>query len=271
MNEWDKDPERAREAFRANLRDKIRARAAGHARWRGHDSFQHGVIWGGIICAIGVILLLDHLGMVSADRLWRFWPLLIVFAGVVNLFSQTGGRAWGGLLIVVGTFFQLDSLGIIRFHWGDLWPLAIIAAGVMMIWGSIESRRVRAAVAGSTGDPNTLNTMNATAVFGGIERRISVRDFRGGRVTAVFGGIELDFRDADIEGDEAVLEVNAIFGGAEIRVPDHWKVEQRGQTLFGGYTDSTRLSAVAADGNAPSKRTLLITGSILFGGVEVTN
>jgi len=113
--------------------------------------------------------------------------------------------------------------------------------------------------------------MNATAVFGGIERRISVRDFRGGRVSAVFGGIELDFRDADIDGNEAVLEVNAIFGGAEIRVPDNWKVEQRGQTLFGGYTDTTRLSAAAADANAPSKKTLLITGSILFGGVEVTN
>jgi predicted membrane protein len=271
MNEWEKDPEKARDAFVANLKSKIENRARHH--W--HDSFQQGIIWGAVICAIGVILLLDHMGIVSADRLWRFWPLLIIFAGVVNLVSQAGRRAWGGLLIVVGTLFQLDSLGMIRFHWGDLWPLAIIAAGVMMIWGSIESRKVRDKVRDSVsaagGDPSTVNAMNATAVFGGIERRISVRDFRGGRVSAVFGGIELDFRDADIDGNEAVLEVNAIFGGAEIRVPDNWKVEQRGQTLFGGYTDTTRLSAAAADANAPSKKTLLITGSILFGGVEVTN
>jgi predicted membrane protein len=271
MNEWDKDPEKYRAAFVAKLKYKIGDRS----RHPWQDSFQHGIIWGAVICAIGVILLLDHMGIVSADRLWRFWPLLIVFAGVVNLVSQAGRRAWGLLLIVVGTLFQLDSLGFIRFHWGDLWPLAIIAAGVMMIWGSMESRKVRDqvrdAVSASGGDPSGVNAMNATAVFGGIERRVSVRDFKGGRVSAVFGGIELDFRDADIEGEEAVLEVNAIFGGAEIRVPDHWKVEQRGQTLFGGYTDTTRLSPGAADSNAPSKKTLLITGSILFGGVEVTN
>jgi predicted membrane protein len=271
MNDWEKDPGKYRDAFVANLKSKIEGRAC-HP-W--HDSFQHGIIWGAVICAIGVILLLDHMGMVSADRLWRFWPLLIIFAGVVNLVSQAGRRVWGAVLIVVGTLFQLDSLGLIRFHWGDLWPLAIIAAGAMMIWGSIESRRVRdqvrESVSASGGDPSTANAMNATAVFGGIERRINVRDFRGGRVSAFFGGIELDFRDADIEGEEAVLEVNAVFGGAEIRVPDHWKVEQRGQTLFGGYTDTTRVSAAAATANAPSKKTLLITGSILFGGVEVTN
>jgi predicted membrane protein len=271
MNDWEKDPEKYRDAFAANLKFKIGRRA----RHQWHDSYQHGILWGAVICAVGVILLLDHMGMVSAERLWRFWPLLIVFAGVVNLVSPAGGRVWGALLVVVGTLFQLDSLGIIHFHWGDLWPLAIIAAGAMMIWGSIESRKVRDqvrdAVSAAGGDPSAVNAMNATAIFGGIERRISVRDFRGGRVSAVFGGIELDFRDAEIEGDEAVLEVNAIFGGAEIRVPDHWKVEQRGQTLFGGYTDSTRLSSTAADANASSRKTLIITGSILFGGVEVTN
>ncbi len=210
------------------------------------------------------MLLLDHMGILSADRLWRLWPLLMIFAGVVNVVTKPGRRVWGALLIGAGTLFQLDSLGILRFRWADLWPLAIIAAGVMMIWGSIESRRVRAASA--SGD--APNAMNSTAVFGGVERRVTVRDFRGGRVSAVFGGVELDFRDADMEGEQAVLEVNAIFGGAEIRVPETWKVEQRGQTLFGGYTDTTRLSK---DANAPSAKTLLITGTTLFGGVEVTN
>jgi predicted membrane protein len=266
MNESDKDPEKARAAFEANLKDKIRMGAANRAKECGPGSFQHGIIWGGVICAFGVVLLLDHMGILSADRLWRYWPLLLIFAGVVNLASQPGRRVWGALLIAIGTLFQLDSLHILRFSWGELWPLAIIAAGAMMIWGSIESRRVRAASA--TGD--APNSMNSTAVFGGVERRVTVRDFRGGRVSAVFGGVELDFRDADMEGDQAVLEVNAIFGGAEIRVPETWKVEQRGQTLFGGYTDTTRLSA-AKDGNAPITKTLLITGTTLFGGVEVTN
>ena len=257
MSDWDKDPEKARAAFQENLKNNI------HARFRDRGA-HHSIIWGAVICAIGVVLLLDHLGVISADRVWRFWPLLLVVAGVVNL-TQCGKRAWGVALILAGTLFQLDSLGIIRFRWVDLWPLAIIFAGLMMMWGSIESRRLRTA---SSGDAQ--NTMNSNAIFGGVERRITARDFRGGRVSAVFGGVELDFRDADIEGDEAVLEVDAIFGGVEIRVPETWRVEARGQTLFGGYSDTSRVS-VAGDANGPKRKTLIITGTALFGGVEIKN
>jgi predicted membrane protein len=257
MTEWDKD------SIRSSIENDINNRMRDRPR-RGRDPHGHGVIWGAAICVFGVILLLDHLGYVSADRLWRFWPILVIVAGVAS-FTQPGRRAWGACLIVAGALFQLDSLGIMRFRWVDLWPLVIIAAGLMMIWGSIESRRVRAATPG-----DTQNTMNISAVFGGIERRISAHDFRGGTVSAVFGGAELDFRDADMEGDEAVLEVNAVFGGAEIRVPENWRVEVRGQTVFGAYSDSTRSSG-PADPNAPKRKVLILTGSTLFGGVEVKN
>jgi predicted membrane protein len=256
MTEWDKDP-----GLEARIKGGIEARARAGANCH---PVQHGIIWGAVICLIGIVLLLDHLGLVSVDHLWRFWPLLIVIAGVVNV-TQGGKRVWGALLLVVGLLFQLDSLGVIRFHWADLWPLAIIAAGLIMIWGSIESRR-----AGAGSSASGQAGMNATAIFGGVERRITARDFRSGRVTSVFGGTELDFHDADIEGDEAVLEVNAIFGGAEIRVPETWRVEARSQTLFGGYSDTTRVSPTL-DANPPKRKTLIITGTILFGGVEVKN
>jgi predicted membrane protein len=259
MNEWDKDSikDSIRNSIKADINTRMRARS-----WR--DTSHHGVIWGAAICALGVIFLLDHLGYVSADRLWRFWPMIIVVAGIAS-FVQPGRRVWGACLILCGALLQLDALGFIRFRWVDLWPIAIIACGLMMIWGSIESRRVRAA---SPGD--TQNTMNVAAIFGGIERRITAHDFRGGTISAVFGGAELDFHEADMEGDEAVLEVNAIFGGAEIRVPENWRVEVRGQTLFGGYSDSTHGPA-AGNPNPPKTKTLILTGSTLFGGVEVKN
>jgi predicted membrane protein len=256
MTGWDKDS--IKDPVERDISQRIRARASCSNRG------SHGIIWGAVICIIGVVLLLDHLGFLSAYSLWRFWPSLIITAGVVSL-TQDGKRAWGIFLIVAGSLLQLDSLGIIHFRWVDLWPLAIIAAGLMMIWGSIQSRRVRAASPG--GDQNS---MNVTAIFGGIERRITAHDFRGGTVSAVFGGAELDFHEADMEGDEVVLEVNAIFGGLEIRVPENWRVEIRGQTLFGGYSDTTRGSA-AVDVNTPKRKTLILTGTTLFGGVEVKN
>lgn len=255
--------ESEKDTIRSSIENDIHFRIQSKFR-RGRDPHGHGMVWGAFVCLVGIILLLDHLGYVSADRLWRFWPLFIIFAGV-NAFTQAGRRVWGSALIVVGVLFQLDSLGIIRFRWVDLWPLAIIAAGLAMIWGSIEARRVRDSV---PADPR--NATNISAVFGGIERRITAHDFHGGSVSCVFGGAELDFRDADMEGEEAVLEVNAVFGGAEIRVPESWRVEVRGQTLFGGYSDQTR-SPAASDPNAAKRKTLILTGTTLFGGVEVKN
>jgi predicted membrane protein len=260
MTDWDKDS--LKSSIERDIHERIPDRFG--RRNRSSRGSSHGMIWGAIICAFGIMLLLDHMGLVSADRLWRFWPTLIVVTGAGCL-SQPGKRAWGIFLIVGGLLLQLDALDVLRFHWADLWPLAIIAAGMMMIWGSLQSRRVRAASPG--GDQNATNV---AAIFGGIERRISARDFRGGTVSAVFGGAELDFRDADMEGDEVVLEVNAVFGGAEIRVPENWRVEVRGQTLFGGYSDKTR-DAASGDINAQKRKTLILTGTTLFGGVEVKN
>jgi predicted membrane protein len=248
--------------------DAARRRVFRREAQRRHGHGRHGIFFGALICAVGVILLLDHLGYVSADHLWRFWPLIIVIVGVANLTDATQ-RAWGLLLVVVGGLFLLSSLDIIRLHWGDIWPIAIIAAGALMIWNSVYSRRVRVASDTTTG-ADSGNTMNAAAVFGAVERRVTAHDFAGGTVSAIFGGVELDFRNADIQGDQAVLEINAIFGGAELRVPENWRVELRGQTIFGGYSDTTR--DAVAPGAEPTKRKLLIlTGSTIFGGVEIKN
>jgi predicted membrane protein len=261
MTDFDKDS--LKDSIHRDIHDRINDRINDHVH-RGPLDASKGMFLGGAICVVGVVLLLDHIGVISAGNLWRFWPLLLVVAGVVNL-AESGKRPWGAFLILVGALFQLDNLGIIRFRWAELWPLAIIAAGAMMIWGSIRARSFRTGVSGG------MNSMNATSVFGGVERRVSVRDFKYGSVSAVFGGVELDFRDAEMDGAEAVMEINVIFGGVEIRVPDHWRVEARNQTLFGGYTDSTRGTGKAPDGSGPSNKTLVITGQVLFGGIEVQN
>ena len=211
-----------------------------------------------------MLFLLDHLGVISVDHIWRFWPLILIVVGAAHLAEQ-GRRQWGGFVIVVGALFLFDSLGIMHFHWEELWPLAIIGAGGVMIWNSIVGQRRR------TDFPDTAATMNAHAVFSGVERRVTAKDFRFGRVSAVFGGVELDFHDADMDGDNAELEVNAIFGGAEIRVPDNWRVEARNQTIFGGFSDNTRNANRPDDATTAANKTLIISGTVTFGGVEVKN
>jgi hypothetical protein len=236
----------------------------GDVRW--------GFIWGFLIVLIGTALLLHHLGLIPFDPVARYWPLLLVIFGVMNLMTQSG-RFFGLLLIVAGAFLQLNKLGITHLSFADLWPLALIAVGLLLMWSSLETRGflrnvkavrdLRDQVTGAT-DPTLFN---AVAIFGGCERRVTGKNFQGGKATAVFGGIELDFRDADIES-EAMLEINCIFGGVEIRVPETWHVNSRNVPVFGGYEDTTRQPAVLP-GAQP--KTLTITGMVVFGGVEIKN
>ncbi len=80
-----------------------------------------GLFWGAFLVLGGVALLLDHMGYVSVDRLWRFWPLLLVCAGIPNIMRREH-RLWGILLITGGVLFQLNELGLAHFRWNDIWP-----------------------------------------------------------------------------------------------------------------------------------------------------
>jgi predicted membrane protein len=254
-----------RDRIHDEIRDRRRELKDLRKRQKGdrHDSPAQGAVVGGLVCLVGLLLLLDHLNIISVDHLWRFWPLILIAVGAAHM-AEPGRRQWGAVVLVVGAIFLLSSLNILRFDWAELWPLAIIVAGGMMIWNSLQAQRRR------TDIPDSAATMNAYAIFSGLERRVTAKDFRFGRISAVFGGAELDFHDADIDGDTGELELNAIFGGVELRVPENWNVEARNQTMFGGYSDKTRNSKRADEASAGGK-TLIVSGTVMFGGVEVKN
>jgi predicted membrane protein len=227
------------------------------------ESSRAGVVWGALIVVAGVALLLDHMGFIVIGSLFHFWPTVLIFFGVGHLFTRSN-RAWGVILVVVGTVFQLNSLGFTHVRFADMWPVAIILVGLVLIWGALRPPVV---VKGRSDSPDVFN---ATTVFGGIERRVTSHAFKGGRATCVFGGAELDLRDAIIDGDEATIEINCIFGGAEIRVPDTWNVHSMTMPVLGGFSDKTHISA-ALDRSGAKRKTLHITGTIIFGGVEIAN
>jgi hypothetical protein len=106
------------------------------------------------------------------------------------------------------------------------------------------------------------------SVFGGSEQHINSQHFRGGQLIAVFGGYQLDLTQAEIEGEQAVLDATSVFGGGEIHIPRHWNVSMKGVGIFGGYGDES--GKYAKDISKPPK-TLVVKGVAMFGGVTVKN
>jgi len=114
-------------------------------------------------------------------------------------------------------------------------------------------------------------------VFWGSRRRIVSKNFVGGEVVTIFGGFELDLTQADIQGNEAKLDIVAIFGGGEVRVPPSWNVILQTIGIFGHASDRTLHPAQPSGATpagtpaSPAIKTLIIEGVSLFGGVTIRN
>lgn len=259
------DQNKYAEDLKARIHADIGTRMARRRGVFGATGDRKGVLPGIILVVIGSVILLDHMGIISSERLWKLWPLILIVVGGVKFFKESN-RAWGAVLMVIGAIFLADNFGLARLNWNDLWPLVLIAAGVGLIWSRFELPKLPARPPG----PEGPNMINEYAMFGGVERRVNISNFVGGTATAIFGGVELDFRSAEIEGEEAVVLVEAIFGGIEIVVPERWTVIYEGHSIFGGYSDETRPPLPDVPGAAPKKR-LVLRGRAVFGGINVKN
>ena len=121
---------------------------------------------------------------------------------------------------------------------------------------------------GYGGPPESIDdTFERSVIFMAFNRRITSRNFRFGKVSAVFGGFNLDFRGAEMEGNQAVLQIEAVFGGGEVRIPPTWRVSVTAHEIAGAFVDETHSLPDAA---APAK-VLVIHGTTVFGGVVIKN
>jgi predicted membrane protein len=237
------------------------------ARHRRNRSPASGVVVGGVIVAIGVVLLLDNMGIIRAHDFWRFWPLGLVALGLARMTeARPAALIWGGFIAVVGVLIFLDTLDVILFNFNLIWPLAVILFGISMLWKAIERGKVCEGVGEEVTDSSQVNLF---AIFSGGRRRIDSKEFRGCDVLAIFGGFHIDLKNAVIpNGQKAVIDVNAVFGGVEIDIPENWSVTMNGMGFFGGFEDKTMPPRVT---DVPPPPELIVTGYAVFGGASVRN
>ncbi len=93
------------------------------------------LIIGVVILMLGVILLLDQLGFLEADKIFLFWPLILIYVGVNKLQTRRNstGTFWGAFLVLLGISFQLEELGLSHIRFGTIWPVFLICVGILLI------------------------------------------------------------------------------------------------------------------------------------------
>jgi predicted membrane protein len=254
---------------------------------------------GVILLAIGGILLLRQFADLFIPG-WLFsWPMWLIAWGLyIGAKHEFKNSSWG-ILVFLGIIFlfnnNIDNAGRV------VWPLAIIAFGIWLIlrrgkhndpqyWekyykGNQFEKQQANFDFGKTTDPEVDYTvkddvppkepftppfasgddlLDTVSIFGGVNKTVLSKNFRGGEIVNIFGGAELDFTQADING-RVVIEITQIFGGTKIIVPSNWQVVSDLSAVFAGVDDK-RIRSTASTNN---DKILILKGISVFAGVDI--
>ena len=212
------------------------------------------------ILAVGLLWTLDNMDYIESDPYVQWWPLVLIVIGLLRLLDPHAGKAPSVVLLILGTFLLLGNLGYFDWDFGDLIPLGIALLGGKLAWDALRRRQ---STPPPVDDPSA--NVNAFAMMAGIHRSSISHDFRGGSLNAIMGGVELDLRNAQVkEGEQALIDAFAMWGGVEITVPPNWRVIGEVMPLLGGFDDKT----AGQSGNGP---VLIVRGAAVMGAVVVQN
>ncbi|MBN8577197.1 MAG: cell wall-active antibiotics response protein [Cyclobacteriaceae bacterium] len=227
-------------------------------------------IWvGGLLLAIGSLLLLKKMDLLYFPR-WVFsWKTLLIGIGLVlGVSRKFEGIGWLAL-ILVGSFFLIDDIFFLDYSLRRLaLPIGIIVVGGFIVgralWG--PSREARKSLSGDgiiNIDDGGDDYFDLTTIFGGAKKKVFSKNFKGGDTTCFFGGTDIDLTQADIQGT-VVIDVVQMFGGVKMVVPANWEIKSDITAILGGFDDKRNTPLGPSSG-----KKLVITGFVMFGGVEI--
>lgn len=227
------------------------------------------IFWGLILILLGGGLLLDQLNILDfGDVISLYWPSLLIILGIIGLFDRKSSKTGSLIIIALGALLQLNRMDLVTVDVFRLFfPIILIIVGLSIIFGK-GTRKHSSPVdpeKWANANMNMEDTLDLFVILSGNTAINQSLNFKGGKATAVLGGIDLDLRQAQLNNNQAFLDVTALFGGVEIVVPDTWRVEINGTPILGGIENSTRPNP---DLDAP---VLKVAATAMFGGIDIKN
>jgi predicted membrane protein len=218
-----------------------------------------------LVITIGVVIFLNQFDVFPprlADVLIS-WQMLLIAIGIYNLL-YTQSRLFGVLLIVVGGFFILPEIFFISLDFRKVfWPVILILIGLFILFKSGVFGKSNLPKPVEAGDMEYIDEVN---IFSGSEKRIAIKNFRGGKITSIFGGSEIDLSGSDLADGTNIIEVFYLFGGSTIKVPNSWAVTNKVTAILGGFSDKRD---TVVETTPEFKKNLTIRGFVMFGGGEI--
>ncbi|WP_058485046.1 LiaF transmembrane domain-containing protein [Defluviitalea phaphyphila] len=229
----------------------------------------HGKKFFGVILIIlGIAFLLDELKIIEFGNLiGTYWPIILIIIGLVNILKKDSILS-GIILVFIGILFQMKILNIFYDIWDIFWPILLIIIGINIIFSNKFKLQKSIYNENSNSTKSRFeDIIDYFTIFSGLDTKSNSQNFKGGSAIALFGGMNIDLREAKIIEERVFLDLKAIFGGIEIKVPEDWKVVAKGIPLFGAWENRTIIRYT----NQQNIPVLEVKCLALFGGIEIKN
>ncbi|QXV67259.1 hypothetical protein INP83_09295 [Mucilaginibacter sp. 21P] len=266
------------------------------------DRSKSKVMLGAILLIVGAYLLLRQLGIFFIPDYIDLWPLWLIFWGLVigarNNFQKSSGVILMGLgviflvtenihnadgfvwpLAIIGLGFWImskkSSKNTSKYD-TDYWdkkyrtdvPVEATAEKPLADFTDAQFTSADTNVppvdpVGTMPPPSHDDYLDSTSIFGGVNKTVLSKNFRGGDITNIFGGTEIDFTQADING-RVVVDITQVFGGTKLIVPANWHVIPDLAAVFAGVDDKR-----VKTGQPNMDKVLILKGVSLFAGIDI--
>ena len=230
---------------------------------------------------IGATMILSLLGFdISVNKILSYWPLILIILGLDWMICAfwpgpavgkrkvifSSGRFFSGLVVLlIGAFYLARKFGYLgeigsELLWSILFAVLLIFAGVHLIRGR--------ALSGSGG--------GRLAFLGGLNVGPSTPwKLESGSYFAFMGGIEMDLTRAELSGGETIIDLTAVMGGINVKIPSDLVVVYEGTAILGGVTFKDQADGGIVAGNRAGDidegagEFLRIQARAFMGGIDI--
>jgi hypothetical protein len=211
--------------------------------------------WGIVLMVLGGSWLLNNLNIATfdlGDMIVLYWPVIPIYFGVSSMIetalrgsSGTRGFLWGSLAInMILTLVFAAVLGNIHgwwyvelsVFWKLLVPAVLLFIGINMMTGGIRRPGAKTYVAIMSGNKDSRTTWDDMSIIN------------------IMGGADIDMTQAGLPEKDVLVDVYALMGGGDLRVPPGVKVVCELTALMGG------VKILGKDGGGLISRSLIEAG-----------
>lgn len=232
---------------------------------------QSKILAGVLVITFGTVFLLDRTGMDIPNWIYS-WKMILIAIGFVSLVKHNFKKFGAYAMIAIGTIFLINDFEPGTVDQRLIIPVLVIAFGIGILYKALgfgkkcqKKNHFDTVVFDSTKEEASSDYFETSTVFGGTEKTVVSKNFRGAKITSIFGGTELNLINAELQ-QPAIIDTTTVFGGLTIAIPADWRVQSELTTIFGGVEEKRPMVNAA---NTEDHKVLILKGNCFFGGVEI--